>query len=136
MIFTVAQPRKPAKPIPGTHRFFAYCERFDVVAQEPPPPEYAHLPLYSAWDNHSPDYYTGCYVLKRARRSNGEPLGDIIPLVQFRAVADLIPHIRGKANRQFSPFTSFHLNDEFLLNKYLDDETYPILEHTDPCLTV
>ncbi|KAE9384833.1 hypothetical protein BT96DRAFT_841644, partial [Gymnopus androsaceus JB14] len=133
MIFSPIQPRKPAKPIPGTHQFFAYCERFDVVPQEPPPSKYAHLPLFSAWDNHIPDYFTGCYVLRRARRNNGEPFGDIIPLTQFRAFADLTAHIRGKANHRFSSFTSFHLNEEFLFNKYCDNEIYRILERTDPC---
>ncbi|KAE9383333.1 hypothetical protein BT96DRAFT_844117 [Gymnopus androsaceus JB14] len=131
MIFTVSQPKKPARPIPGTHQFLAYCERFDVVAQEPPPPEYAHLPLFNAWNNHSPDYFTGCYVLKRARRSNGEPFGDIIPLTQFRALADLIPHFRNKADRRLSSFTSFHLKDEFFFNKYFDHEIYHTLEHTE-----
>lgn len=131
IIFTPVQPRKPAKPIPGTHQFYAYCERFDVVPQETPPQKYAHLPLFSAWDNHTPDYFTGCYVLKRARRNNGEPFGDIIPLAQFRAFADLAAHIRGKANRHLSSSTSFHFNDEFLFNKYRNDEIYHTLEHTD-----
>lgn len=131
MIFTLVQQRKPARPIPGTDQFFAYCERFDAVPQESPPQKYAHLPLFSAWDNHTPDYSTGCYVLKRARRTSGEPFGDIILLRQFRAFADLTAYVRGKANRHLSSFTSFHFNDEFLLNKYRTDEMYHALEHTD-----
>lgn len=135
MIFTIQQPRgHSAHPIPGTHKFLAYCERFDVVDQPSPPSEFQHLPLYHTWDHHTLDYFSGCYVLRRARQNNGEPFGGIIPLTQFRAQADLSLLLQAKANTRLSSFTSFYLSDEFLLNKYFSKEFFYILEHADPCM--
>ncbi|KAJ3765392.1 hypothetical protein FB446DRAFT_795094 [Lentinula raphanica] len=84
IIFAPAYPRDVIHR-PRTDEFLAYCERFDVVNQPSPPPGYADLPCYQAWKPHFPDYFSGCYVLKKALRSNGQPFWDIIPVSQFRA---------------------------------------------------
>ncbi|KAJ3924356.1 MAG: hypothetical protein NXY57DRAFT_877154, partial [Lentinula lateritia] len=116
MIFTVAQPRRPSLPIEGTHRFLAYCECLDIVNQPPPPPQ--------ACPFRYPDYSTGCYVLKRARRADGTPMGDIIPVSQFRSFADICPLYRGNSHPSLLKSTSQYHSDEFLLNKYFNKETF------------
>ncbi|KAE9387336.1 hypothetical protein BT96DRAFT_837803 [Gymnopus androsaceus JB14] len=135
LIFTVQQLRKPSPPIRGTHKFLAYCERLDAVDQPPPPPQYSHLPAYRAWPPHYPDYPSGYYVLRRATRANGSPLGGIIPLSQFRALANVIPHMVGPANPAFTQYSSFHYANQFLLNKAFNKETFYALDKGDPCLT-
>ncbi|KAJ3847452.1 hypothetical protein EV368DRAFT_51159, partial [Lentinula lateritia] len=135
MIFTVAQPRRPSLPIEGTHRFLAYCERLDIVNQPPPPPQYQHLPCYRACPFRYPDYSTGCYILKRARRADGTPMGDIIPVSQFRSFADICPLYRGNPHPSLLKSTSQYHSDEFLLNKYFNKETFFALDKVDFCVT-
>ncbi|KAJ3912710.1 hypothetical protein F5877DRAFT_84526 [Lentinula edodes] len=81
IIFTIAQPRKPSPPVDGTHRFLAYCERLDVVNQPPPPLEYRSLSGYNAWPSHFPDYSSGCFILKRAKRVDGTPFEVLLTLL-------------------------------------------------------
>ncbi|KAE9388440.1 hypothetical protein BT96DRAFT_960210 [Gymnopus androsaceus JB14] len=126
---------KPSPPISGTDKFLAYCERLDVINQPPPPPQYHHLPTYKAWPPYYPDYASGCYVLQRATRSDGTPLGDIIPVSQFRALANVSAHLVGPANRALTQYTSFYYGKQFLLNKDFNNETFFALDKGDPCLT-
>ncbi|KAJ3888382.1 hypothetical protein GG344DRAFT_53732 [Lentinula edodes] len=135
MIFTVAQPRRPSLPIEGTHCFLAYCERLDIVNQPPPPLQYQHLPCYRACPFRYPDYSTGCYVLKRARRADGTPMGDIIPVSQFRSFADICPLYRGNPHPSLTKSTSQYHSDEFLLNKFFNKETFFALDKVDFCIT-
>ncbi|KAJ3904129.1 hypothetical protein F5879DRAFT_1010080 [Lentinula edodes] len=135
MIFTVAQPRRPSLPIEGTHCFLAYCERLNIVNQPPPPLQYQHLPCYRACPFRYPDYSTGCYVLKRARRADGTPMGDIIPVSQFRSFADICPLYRGNPHPSLTKSTSQYHSDEFLLNKFFNKETFFALDKVDFCIT-
>ncbi|KAJ4496908.1 hypothetical protein C8R41DRAFT_708635, partial [Lentinula lateritia] len=124
IIFTVAQPRKPSPPVDGTHRFLAYCERLDVVNQPPPPLEYRSLPGYNAWPSHFPDYSSGCFILKRARRADGTPFGDIIPVSQFRSLVDICPRYRSTPHTSLTRSSSQYHSDEFFLNKYFNKELF------------
>ncbi|KAJ4495335.1 hypothetical protein C8R41DRAFT_762707, partial [Lentinula lateritia] len=117
IIFTIAQPRKPSLP---THRFLAYCERLDVINQPPPPFEYQSLPGYNALPSHFSDYSSGCFILKRARRVDGTPFGDIIPVSQFRSLVDICPRYRSTPHPSLTRSSSQYHSDEFFLNKYFN----------------
>ncbi|KAH7879129.1 uncharacterized protein C8R40DRAFT_1158970 [Lentinula edodes] len=125
----------PSPAIEGTHQFLAYCECLDVVNQPPPPPQYQHLPGYSAWPPYFPAYSSGCFILKRARRTDTTPLGDIIPISQFRSFADICPRYKGHPHTSLTQTTSQYCSEEFLLNKYFNKEIFFALDKVDPCPT-
>ncbi|KAJ3742941.1 hypothetical protein DFH05DRAFT_1621065, partial [Lentinula detonsa] len=136
MIFLPSYGRNSlVKPLRGTEEFLVYCERFDVVNQPPPPPQYNDIPCYQAWKPFYPDYASGCYILKKALRANGTPFGDIIPLPQFRAQVDVSPRLRGPADSRLSPMNVMAVGSDFLLNKYWEKELWYILEKADPCVS-
>ena len=64
------------------------------------------------------------FVLKQSVHAGGAPLGDIIPLSQLCALADLIPKFGAKADPQLTKQTSLAYSTEFWLNKYFDKQTY------------
>ena len=64
------------------------------------------------------------FILKQSVHTSGVPLGDIIPLSQLHALADLIPRFGAKADPQLSKQTSLAYSTEFWLNKYFDKQTY------------
>jgi hypothetical protein len=64
------------------------------------------------------------HVLRRAKRTNGEYFGDIIPLDRLRSAANLIPWFGKAANKRLSSTNSRALSEDFLLNKYWDKETF------------
>jgi hypothetical protein len=57
-------------------------------------------------------------------RSNGERIGDILPLDQIRAQADLAPRFGTKANPKLTSSTSLVYSTEFWLNKYFNKELF------------
>ncbi|KAF5347497.1 hypothetical protein D9757_014317 [Collybiopsis confluens] len=120
---------------PGADQFLAYCERFDVVSQPPPPQQYAHLPCYHAWKPHYPDYFSGCYVLRKALRSSGAPFGDIIPISQFRAQVAVAPRLRNVADIHLTSYNVMTYASDYLLNKFWDKELWYAFENADPCLS-
>ncbi|KAJ4477100.1 hypothetical protein C8R41DRAFT_773274 [Lentinula lateritia] len=134
VLFTVSQPRKPSPPVRGTDQFLAYCERLDVVNQAFPPHKYCHLSGYNSWPPYNPDYATGCFILKRARRADGTPFGDVIPVSQFRSFADICPRYRGNPHPSLKQESSQYHSDEFFLNKYFNKELFFALD-IDPSLT-
>lgn len=71
-----------------------------------------------------PDPITGLYILKRARRSDGELVGDIVPLDQIRALVDIVPRFGLKADPHFTKVNSTLQSNEFWLNKYFDKELF------------
>ncbi len=87
-----------------TGRFLAYVRHFDSLSQ--------------------PDATTGLYLLKRARRSNGGLMGDIVPLDQIRALVDITPRFELRADLQLTKGSSSALSSEFWLNKYFDKELF------------
>jgi hypothetical protein len=64
------------------------------------------------------------YLLRRSLRSNGSPLGDVIPLGQLRALVDLCPLFGPKADNRLTKHNSMAYSKEFWLNKYFDKEIF------------
>ena len=86
-----------------TDTFLAYVQRFNVTP---------------------PDATSGLHGLKRALRSNGTPIGDVIPLAHIRSPAHTIPRFGKAANPQLTSHTSYELSSEFWLNKYWNKQFY------------
>jgi len=80
-----------------------------------------------------PDYFSGQYVLRKAFRRDSTPLGDIIPLPQFRAMVDVNTRHGEKANPSLTCYNITHISDNFLLNKYWDKENFYAFQKSDPC---
>ena len=79
----------PRWNVPTTRPLYlAYVERFDVVPQ-------AHLPRGARL---APDPIHGMYILRRALRSDGSPMGGIMPLHHLRMPVNLIPRFGEKAD--------------------------------------
>ena len=87
---------------PWTDRFLAYVHQFDVVGQDA----------------------TRLDILKKARRTNSQCLGDIVPVSQLRAFVHLIPRFGPTADHRLTQYNSMELSNEFYLNKYFDKNTY------------
>ena len=64
------------------------------------------------------------FVLKQALQADGTPLGDIIPLMQVHALADLVPRFSTKADEQLMKQNSLVYSTEFWLNKYFNKDSY------------
>jgi len=92
--------------------FLCYMQRFDIVPQ-----------AGAQWDP-----ATQLHVLKRALRSSGQRLGDVIPVSQIRAYANLILRFGQHADVHLTASNSFEHSQEFFLNKYFDKNSYfPLL---------
>ncbi|KAG1808474.1 hypothetical protein EV424DRAFT_1574242 [Suillus variegatus] len=89
-------------------RFLAYVYRFDVIPQ--------------GGSDREPS--TQLHVLKRARRSNGTRVGDVVPVTQLRAPVNLVPRFGVSADNRLTPYNSMEHASEFWLNKYWDKNTY------------
>lgn len=70
------------------------------------------------------------HVLRRAKRANGEPFGDVIPLDHVRSPAHLVPRFGKTADKRLSSSNSRALTREFWLNKYWDKETFYALSNS------
>ncbi|KAH7905390.1 hypothetical protein BJ138DRAFT_1138293 [Hygrophoropsis aurantiaca] len=109
----VAHLRLIFRPINSTEYsnfYFAYVERLNVS---------------------SIDAVTGMHVLQRALRTNGDRVGDVIPLSQIRSPAHLIPRFGQKANIQLTKETSNQYSTSFFLNKYWNKEIFYALHRAD-----
>ncbi|KAI6010464.1 hypothetical protein EDC04DRAFT_2871206 [Pisolithus marmoratus] len=68
------------------------------------------------------------HILRRAMQSCGQCLGDVIPVSQIRAYANLILHFGQCADTHLTSLNSFEHCWEFFLNKYFDKNSYyPLL---------
>ena len=112
---SVAQLHLIMQPIGRSHdrwwwadRFLAYVQCFDVVPQ--------------ATGYREP--MTQMHILKRATCSGGQRLGDVIPVSQIRAYANLIPHFGQYADPRLTSSNSYEHSCEFFLNKFFDKNTY------------
>ncbi|KAI5986479.1 hypothetical protein EDD15DRAFT_2373187 [Pisolithus albus] len=99
---------KAGEPWPWGDRFLSYVQRFDIVPQA----------------GALRDPSTQMHILKRAMRSNGQHLGDVIAVSRIRAYANLIPRFGQCADARLTSFNSFEHCREFLLNKYFDKNSY------------
>ena len=87
----------------GTDTFLAYVQRLNATA---------------------PDAASGLHGLKRAVRTNGMHIGDIIPLTHICSPAHVIPCFGRAANARINSQTSYELLTEFWLNKYWNKQFY------------
>ncbi|KAH7918498.1 hypothetical protein BV22DRAFT_1134543 [Leucogyrophana mollusca] len=92
-------------------RFLVYVQRFNIIPQS----------------GSTRDPVTGLHILRRAQRSNGTPMGDIIPLSQLRAAVNVIPRFGKTANKRLTHSDSQALLKEFWLNKYWEKDLYHAL---------
>ncbi|KAH7918132.1 hypothetical protein BV22DRAFT_1051938, partial [Leucogyrophana mollusca] len=86
-----------------------YVERFDVLPQS---------------DGSQVDPPTQMHILRRARRSNGSPMGDVIPLKQIRSYINLIPRFGAAADARLTKTNAMGYSSAFYLNKYFDKEIF------------
>jgi len=87
----------------GTDTFLAYVQRFNVTP---------------------PDTASSLHGLKRAVRTNGTHIGDIIPLTHICSPTHVIPRFGRAANSRLNSHTSYELLSEFWLNKYWNKQFY------------
>jgi hypothetical protein len=71
-----------------------------------------------------PDPASKMFVLKRARRSDHSPKGDVVVLSQIRNLVELIPRFGETADPRLSKETTLEYSAEFLLDRYLDKEFF------------
>ncbi|KAJ7903981.1 hypothetical protein B0H13DRAFT_2233932 [Mycena leptocephala] len=114
MIFHVVM-GKDFVPPAGTDQFLAYVQRFDVVHQTDPDSGVRGL---------FRDPATTMYQLKRARRTNGSPMGDVVPLDRLRAAVDLGPRLGKKANKKLTYQTILAYCDNLHLNHFYTKELF------------
>lgn len=98
----------------GNDRFLAYVQRFDFVPQ----PNGSYI-----------EKDTQLPVIRRALRSNGQALGEIIPLSQLRELVNIIPCFGARAQSHFTKSSSAHHSSTFFLNKYFTKDQYYALSH-------
>ncbi|KAG2126069.1 hypothetical protein DEU56DRAFT_743197 [Suillus clintonianus] len=108
---TIAQIRLIMRPIGKSgllwswkDRFLTYVQRFDLSNDRDPT---THL-----------------HILKRAKRSNGNRMGDIIPLSQLRAPVQLVPRFGATADKRLTAYNSLEHAAEFWLNEFLDKSAF------------
>ena len=102
--------------------YLAYVERFDIVPQ-------ADLPRGQRL---VPDLIWGMYVLRRARRSDGSPMGAVVPLYHLHHPIQLIPKFGANANRTLTSHSSFDASTNFYLNHYFDKEDFFYMRSSIP----
>lgn len=84
---------------PWEDKFLVYVERFDSFGS---------------------DAASQLQILKCAKRTNGQRIGDVVPLSQVQAFAHLIPRFGPSADSWLTAYNSFEHSTEFYLNKYFD----------------
>ena len=96
--------------------FLAYVQRFDIIPQPNPQRPTQRGSYVEPW--------TGMYYLKRAQRTDGSFLGDVIALEHIRALVDLVPRFGEAAEKRLSKETVLEHVSEFRLNKYFEKELF------------
>ncbi|KAK6971672.1 hypothetical protein R3P38DRAFT_3336665 [Favolaschia claudopus] len=116
---TIAQVRLIMRPLwdteaaPSIAPYLMYAQRFDIIPQK-------------GLGGRDPS--TGMYLLKRATRSNGSRIGDVVDVRNIRIPAELIARFGKQADPRFAPFNSLECCTEVRLNKYSTKELFWILE--------
>lgn len=119
-----AIPSQAFSPSPKDDTFLSYVQRFDIIPQpNPVAPASSHI------KGPYPHPSTGMYLLKRARRNDGNIMGDVVPLSQLRALIDLVPRFGAEADKRLTKETALEYSSEFWLNKYFDKELFYALKH-------
>ena len=92
--------------------FLAYFQHFDVILQP------------SGSTGQVPDLASGFYALKRAMQAGNLRLGDVVPLTQLQAAAQISPRFGSKADPRLTSQTCIEYSSEFWLNKYETKEMF------------
>ncbi|KAF5321441.1 hypothetical protein D9619_000085 [Psilocybe cf. subviscida] len=105
--------------------FLAYVQRFDIVPQ-------INKSVSGSVTQRGPypEPDSSLYLLKRAHRTCGSRIGDIVPVRQIRELVELIPRFGEKADRRYTCFNSLEFSSEFWLNKYFNKELFLALSNT------
>ena len=78
-----------------------------------------------------PEPLAGMHIVRRARRMNKDPMGDIIPLDQLRSLVELTPRFGKQADRCFEKTNSLEYGTEYWLDKYFDKEIFFALNNVE-----
>ena len=70
-------------------------------------------------------------MLKRAKRTDGSIIGDVVPLHQLRSLVNLVPRFHEAAARGLTDKNSSTYSAEFFLNKFFDKELFWALHYAD-----
>ncbi|KAJ7684950.1 hypothetical protein DFH06DRAFT_1463105 [Mycena polygramma] len=111
---TIAQIRLIMRPIwtkaqaPITTAYLMYAQRFDIVPQHGSPT--------------GRELSTGTFILKRATRSDGSRMGDIVEIGNIRIPAEVVARFGKKADPRMTPYNSLEFSNEYRLNKYSSKE--------------
>src|ERR1700733_7026793 len=113
LIFHVVTPSGTV-PIRMTESFLTYVQWFDIV------PQINHkLSGSTTRKGLYPDPASSMFMMKRAWRQDDSILGDIIPLVQLRALVELTPIFGEAADHGLSKESSLEYSTHFWLDKYV-----------------
>ena len=63
-------------------------------------------------------------MLRRATKSNGSQIGDVVPVSHIHSTAHLIPNFSKEAHPHLTRQSSYELTSDFWLNKYWSKEFY------------
>lgn len=114
--YDVAQIRLIFCPVWSVDTILTYVERFEIIPQ---PINYG-----SVLRGVCPDPVTGLYIMKRSTRASGSRLGDVIPLLQARIPAPMVPRYGVRADPKLTSKNSLEYSTEFYLNTFFDKELY------------
>ena len=97
--------------------FLAYVQRFDIIPQ---------LGVAAQGNSRTirPEPSSRMFALKRSIRSDGNRLGDVIPVTQIRSPVQLVPRFGHEADPRLTMETSLEYSTEFWLNKYETKEMF------------
>ena len=114
--YDLAQIRLIFHPIWSINVYLTYAERFEIIPQ----------PAFHGSTSRGvyPDPITGQYIVKCSTRANGSRLGDVIPLVQARIPAPLVPRYGVRADPKLTSRNSLEYSTEFYVNRFFDKELY------------
>lgn len=98
--------------------FAAYVQRFDVI-QQPNTSSRGQGPR-----SLQVDATTHLYALKRALRTDGTRIGDVVPLTQLRSAAQLVPCFGAATDSRLTMQTSLEYSTQFWLNNYETKEMF------------
>lgn len=107
-------------------RFLVYVQRFDIVHQVN-----QKITGSPTIRGPYPDPSAGMYLVKRARRTNKDPMGGVIPLDQVRALVELTPRFGKQADRRFQKTNNLEYGMEYWVDKYFDKELFFALNNVE-----
>ena len=114
--YDVVQVKLIFHPVWSIGVYLVYAERFEPISQ---PTSYESTSRAVC-----PDPVTGLYVMKRSTRADKSCLGDVVPLLQGRIPAPMVPRYGVQADPKLTSRNSLEYSTEFYLNSFFDKELY------------